>query len=712
MSPGSILFPSRKSDNSIQEQALLSPSEQIQLHASHNVPKRSSIRAIGANGVWILALGTLANLLAVGILTLLWEGARQSRIGGKVPSIWTSILVSGWLSRTITLTALVIRVAVGTQAGICISMLAALLLERFEAPLYEVPIISMMRHNSGGPYNLSWMVTTGSFRGIRSWKLVITIVIALTTLGSNLTSTILFSDLSDGSVTGNADTTDVAFGSNRSAQAFLLHRGVDYWKARPASYPIFAELSQNPIVSEGVKDTGLTLRALLPYAKSDQRTSLRSYIGQTSILDARVTCVRPNIQAKAALIYGFTNMTGFISFHGSLAYSTPLPILDFDDGFYEATFNCSVPLYGGVQKQWTRDREWAASICYINATNTSGMVGFFSNSTDSGEEVLLFNSTGRFRYNDTTWEEGYRNIITWPEQKNEEWLDMTVPQLNETLSATLCFKYRSIRNLEATLIGTPMQQEPALSWARNGREEDSGDVRKMLGATNTQYSRAERGILNLETYNRTSHSETYNFAVAATLISGNVILSNSYQNSPSILMCSYCGNYGPGTIDPHRYHIALFQDILYGTRNPALAIQALHTTIVQMSYYDFLPDFDISAPATVVSVSTMLMPQQWIGFSVVLVILTLHTSLVILITVVYIKGTNISLLGDHWQALAQVGKGETEQVLKSMAHPSRKEARQFIKANGLNRTFVGLGESSHSDNSGVVITRRRPYLDS
>src|SRR5262249_53369650 len=58
---------------------------------------------------------------------------------------WHRIVINGWTTRAITLTSLVLRTAVALQGAICLSMLAAITLERIAVPLDSVASISFIR---------------------------------------------------------------------------------------------------------------------------------------------------------------------------------------------------------------------------------------------------------------------------------------------------------------------------------------------------------------------------------------------------------------------------------------------------------------------------------------------------------------------------------------------------------------------------------------
>jgi hypothetical protein len=81
-----------------------------------------------------------------------------------------------------------------------------------------------------------------------------------------------------------------------------LNAGASYfpgskWKTGLRQYPMFAEYTngQSSDGLNGLSDTGLTMRAFLPISNPQTRSSIHSYEGLSTVVDARVACVRPNI---------------------------------------------------------------------------------------------------------------------------------------------------------------------------------------------------------------------------------------------------------------------------------------------------------------------------------------------------------------------------------------------------------------------------------
>ena len=60
------------------------------------------------------------------------------------------------------------------------------------------------------------------------------------------------------------------------------------WSRNPPAFPAFAEYSRPISSPQGVDDTGVLLRAFLPFADAQSRESIRNYSGIAQVLDSRV----------------------------------------------------------------------------------------------------------------------------------------------------------------------------------------------------------------------------------------------------------------------------------------------------------------------------------------------------------------------------------------------------------------------------------------
>ncbi|KAL1623259.1 hypothetical protein SLS56_008364 [Neofusicoccum ribis] len=126
---------------------------------------------------------------------------------------------------------------------------------------------------------------------------------------------------------------------------------------------------------------------------------------------------------------------------------------------------------------------------------------------------------------------------------------------------------------------------------------------------------------------------------------------------------------------------AIFRDTLLDTDNPALAWQALMTTVLRMAYYDWLPTFDSMTRLETRSKVPCQIPLFYRGFAIVMANLAVHLAIVTAAAVCFGRMTTTSLLNSSWQVVAQLKTKETERILDhaTMAHDS--EARRWIEQN-------------------------------
>ena len=102
---------------------------------------RSVWHRIGWEAVVTLILTTLVTLAVIGFLGFLW-------FADLTNDTWHRIMVTGWATRAVSISTLVLRFAIDLQAGIAAAMLAALILESSSVLLEDAAKISAMRASS------------------------------------------------------------------------------------------------------------------------------------------------------------------------------------------------------------------------------------------------------------------------------------------------------------------------------------------------------------------------------------------------------------------------------------------------------------------------------------------------------------------------------------------------------------------------------------
>lgn len=126
-------------------------------------------------------------------------------------------------------------------------------------------------------------------------------------------------------------------------------------------------------------------------------------------------------------------------------------------------------------------------------------------------------------------------------------------------------------------------------------------------------------------------------------------------------------------------HISLFLDVLSTTQSPARALQAWLTTLNQMKYYNSVSRFSAKSEATYMFSTAVLVPSRWLGFIAVVAMTAVHVLLTLCIVVWYLLGTDHTMLGNSWQAVAQVVSDKTLPLLKKATNTKDTEVEELIQ---------------------------------
>lgn len=261
----------------------------------HAYPKRTPFsRRLGQYLVFYNIGAIILLLGSVSVLSFLWFGNDSN-------SHWTTVMIDGWVGQAVTLSTLAVRLAVATQASTAVAMLATIQLEAKQGRgvlLADAPAISVARHGNTGP-----LTSILTFWNDASWTkcgiiLPLMVILALCTLISQFTSTLLLWDVRSGVVHGFSHHTLGAVGMDIKGYTLEYARtitpGDGYWTPSPQSFPTFGEYNAKPRVqTTSIADTGPTIRALLPISSQFDRSMVSTFEGTAAVFDARVSCVRP-----------------------------------------------------------------------------------------------------------------------------------------------------------------------------------------------------------------------------------------------------------------------------------------------------------------------------------------------------------------------------------------------------------------------------------
>lgn len=667
-------------------------------------PRRSALDAIGTFQSFTLVTSSIFLLGSVIFLSLFWRTSISVSSGHEAPELWQKLVDRKWIVRAVTLSSVVIRTSAAVQVGLVTPMIASLLLERAGTRIGGLPMLSVMRSVSNSPHQLIGDSLHQLRRKTSLPFIGLALVALLTSTVLQFASTILLSDFGDQNLQGKPISTNVPFGLNslntRSSEILDLNNtddrageidpysGVNYWKSSPSAYPRFAEWHQAPGAEDGVVDTGLTYRAFLPFSSSDTRWSLRNFTGVATVLDFRTVCVRPKMTIEGGWLVNedLVALDGFAEWE--MEYSMlshrpkPIPRTNETSGFITKTFfNCSVPLDS------SRIRSlgfWRTALCRTrtDATFLKAPEGGLKNSPFLTDSYILLNTTGSGQQ----WIDA-GEFTKWKSSSTGSWTTLSANSNPSSFSATMCFINPSPSNYDVNIWSTTDGIEPSLTWDPITRQFNTEAVRTLYDSLNPLSTREERGILTLDNHpNWTAqladpklNISTLDFAWVATLEGFNRNNADIPTDDGGALLTPWSDRVAQGI---HRAHIAVFQHVIRATQNPALALQTLFTVLTQSAYYDFLPQFDVAAPGLYTVSMVANIPCQWTGFTIVVAILGIHVLVVGATTALFLASTNVSMLGNAWQAVAQVVKSVDRDVLEDAEQMSDKEVLGILKASG------------------------------
>ncbi|KAI9711675.1 MAG: hypothetical protein M1812_007108 [Candelaria pacifica] len=720
--------------------------------------KRAIIEKFGYFGIIILLAGTVVIAAALGFLSFLWFADYSNKT-------WQLIIVRQWATRAVSLSALAIRTAISFQSGLATAMLAALVLERFGVLLEDSARISTLRATTPHPFRLAHPLILGWRKNMSAITIpAVTTLLFITTVLLQFTSTVLLADLKQGSVPSLVEGTTTAHnfryspidaGSWEDSGRYKHHISrPSTWTRKPPFYPVFAEYSEPPFVQDGVKDTGLTLRAFLPIQSAQGRENIRNYTGKAPVLDARVTCQRPALVNES--VY-YSN--GMISFAGQIFASTPTPRLDKstsqkgatykDKGYfytYGSHFGCVAPVASAETIERSDFTSWQTSICQLEERETQaeetpgniagGLVSEFfelrPNRThylpnpdgDSGWShfnaaylVLNVTSGASDEWHDVMYRRPWSRPPFYSE--HDEWVDYIWSKKGLVISATLCYTSYDTADLDVRIYSSRNRTEPTTGYNMSSSSYTFGDIRRQLGQAERGTSLEDRGLLTLEKKsswlsdferNHTSYFQSWlqsdGDMVGRNSSSGMIgnISAALWRSSSESDLRKPSGLDTADTIITDGMYTTLFQEIIVAGGSVAFAIQSLITVFSGLAYYDQLPQFDLEGKAEQISFIYIITPQSHRGFTAMVVVLLIHLIIVLFVTLWFALESKYTLLGNSWLGVAQVVSSETDDTIAKVTTTTDRRVGRMLKSEDRDGRTVGIGRVD--ENGRVAIVRR------
>jgi hypothetical protein len=695
--------------------------------AQVNSTSLSTWEKLGWLSLITIALGTIFILAPLGFIGFLW-------FGDWTDNTWHKITVSGWFTRAVTLSALVIRNAASFQASVVTAMLACVALERLGVLLTQVASISTIRNSNSGPFWLTWMLLKGIGRGRSGWAKIaiptLALALTITTWLLQFISTVLLSDLGLGTIPGNSNNFTPATGLNLSDPYFTIdYRGRSTWAEKAAFYPAFAEYHE-PVdpndIQDGVSDTGLTLRAFLPILDQQERNSLKSYSGRATVLDARVACMRPNLTDERLHLSGDT-----LALNGTLKASlnaSQLVLPQWPDGPIpwddrsNTSFACLAPLC-------PPSTIWCLSICQPSGDNIGQLASVFESAATItstllagtfpfvyGKSYLVLNissgAPGDWLHGISAEDSqaGYLSKPGTPPlfySNHNEWLDLLFSNdASLRMSVTLCYSAFDTADLTISATASQNRTEPTPSFNTTTQRPSFLQVRTQYGQSINQSSwystdTTARKIFQLSKRSWLPTSSEYYDNSTFNYITNFANMAGADDPTGNIFGSDFTALVAFAPRDLHVWtalesleadpdHVNLLQDTLTSGASIAFAIQNLITTFTSIAYYDQLPNFVVSNPATRTDFVVATVPKGHLGFGAVVVVVGVHLLMLFGVCVMFFVSSEVSALGNAWMAVSQVRGELAEGLLGEASLKTDKQVGRMAKGMQLDKKVVLL----------------------
>jgi hypothetical protein len=669
---------------------------------------------LGVYNIAVLFLGTIAIGIALAILMFIWGAASYAR-HRSFSQLWYDIVDNGWATRVVTLCSVLIRVATAAQLGVFAAILAALILEQVGVATENLPLVSMIRCLNSGPHSLALSVFDSIFtKALYPYSVLIVLAI-MNAFALQFTSTILLTDFGLTTIVMEYKNENMPFGLNRNISTGSVsdkdtYGGLDYWLTSPYMYRRFAEYKEERYQGSNYVDTGKTLRGFPPHQNDSDRSRLREYTGPMMVVDARVVCVKPTV-SNLTVGGGF-----YDSIQGNFDWKDTHPDLKQAAELegVGSQINCTIP----YSDYYLTESYWSTSLCAIGAGEARLSGGITPDDDDPDIPTghtsawLLLNVTG----DSVDWNTSLSHGTPLQQTESMGPLWTRFSQENVSIDFSLCFFNPNPWSYSVTVTSDIDTQDEALFYDGKTASYNTSNIQAMYGATRQALTPAKRGQLELKhKSNWTEAKVEHAYNVTTVDFIWDTLVRLSYEEIYAANMSEYVwvgstsmfSESAPPAYSVHRSHAVIFQNILQDTGNPALAVQTLFTTLLQMAYYDFIFEYDLKASAKYRLSDILNIPCRWSALGAVLGLLGLHFALTFTALSMFLKRTEMSLLGNAWQAVSQVVSTDTAAVLHHGATTTDREVRGTMKQNGSADKTIRITKSMSNGRTEATAVRQR-----
>lgn len=228
------------------------------------------------------------------------------------------------------------------QAAIIAPIMAAMVVES-SVHITQLPILSIARAVNLSPTSLATPIYANARVTSQHLYSLIIITTCLLTLGSQFISTLLLSDFQNTSIASPPNSTMHRMRSDIDMLG-TGHQNTNFWNQAPQAFWRFAEHHiPNQKTTPNLVDTGVTLRAAIPWLDEKSRLKLRFYAGKAPTWDARVVCFSPSFENAS-----FVTNSSTMNIQGSLAHNmTYSPLNQSEEGVVYLV-NCTMSLDSSI----------------------------------------------------------------------------------------------------------------------------------------------------------------------------------------------------------------------------------------------------------------------------------------------------------------------------------------------------------------------------
>ena len=427
------------------------------------------------------------------------------------------------------------------------------------------------------------------------------------------------------------------------------------------------------------------------------------------VIDARVVCVKPTLSNLTLNVMPDTDywfMTGAFDVEGVHPTAVTTKTSNATDQKYVLkNFNCSAPTLNFAEGATYGN----ASLCLLGIHYAKLLGGIVTEEYDP--DLPLGTTMAQLLINATSVSNDYFKTISGNATLKQ--MDSSAPSwarfgnANMTFDLSACFFNPQPKDYQVSAFAYENSYDSTSYWDNSTGETffNTLGVEYALNGVTDNLTPSQRGQLTLmPSSNWTANltSDFHNVSIQSFILDSLTIHSGE-STSPTFQLTPFV--YPEEAM--HRTHADLMTKFLRKTHNPALALQAHWTVLLQMAYYDFSGEYDVHAPAVYGVSVPVIIPFRWTSFAVVMGLLALHSALVIFAVVLFITRTEMSLLGNSWQAVSQVWSTDTATTVHQGAMATDEEMKKSTKESHLAGERMVIAKSAKTGRTEAVSVLRR-----